>query len=125
MFSFLLLAVAASGATHGNITTNPHHPANAAFAQCAKKAGKKLIAARADHVTVYETVEKRCETELTAIYNEVLRININAGVNEGDSRINAGDSTSVTLQEKVAMIDEQIVSKDKAHDPMKSKKPHR
>jgi hypothetical protein len=77
MLSFLLLTVAASGA-HGNIITNPHHPVSAAFAQCAKRAGKILIAMRADQLSVYDTIEKRCETELQAIYNEVLRINIAA-----------------------------------------------
>jgi hypothetical protein len=122
MLSFLLLTVAASGA-HGNIITNPHHPVSAAFAQCAKKASKKLIATRADHLIVYDTIEKRCETELQAIYNEVLRINIAAGISESDGRINAGDTVSLALQDMVGTIDEKIAKKCKVSDPITPKKP--
>jgi hypothetical protein len=123
MLSFLLPMVAASGATQGNVITNPHHPMNAAFAKCAKRASKILIAMRADHLSVYDSIEKRCETELQAIYNEVLRINISAGVSEGDGRINAGDTVSLTLQDMVGAIDEKIAKKGKASDTLTSKKP--
>jgi hypothetical protein len=122
MLSFLLLTAAAYGA-HGNIISNPHHRVNAAFAQCANKASKKLIAIRADHLSVYDTIEKRCEAELQAIYNEVLRINISAGISESNSRINAGDTTSLALQDMVGTIDEQIAKKWKVSDPVAPKMP--
>lgn len=123
MLSYLLLTIAASGTTQGNIITNRHHPMNAAFAKCAKRASKKLIAARADHPSVYETIEKRCEPELKAIYNEVLRVNIVAGVSEGDARINAGDTVSLALQDIVGIIDEKIARKHAPFDPIMPNKP--
>jgi hypothetical protein len=121
MLSFLLLMIASSGAPSDTIITNPHHPLNTAFSRCAKRTSKKLIAMRADHLTVYETIEKRCDIQLHAIYEEVRRVNAVAGVDGGDARINAGDTVSLILQDKVDAIDEKI-AKNIENQHRKSKK---
>jgi hypothetical protein len=125
MLRFLMLMIATEGVPSGNIISDSHHPLNTAFSQCVQKAEKRLIAIRADHGTVYETIEKRCDRQLRAVFEEVRRININERVNEGDARINAGDTVTLMLQDKVAIIDEKIARKWQKRNQQSAKmRPH-
>jgi hypothetical protein len=79
-------------------------PASRALVACARREGKVQKARHATHEAAYTAIEATCARQAVRLYKVVVALNLRAGSSEGDARINAGDTVSLTLQDAIPQM---------------------
>ncbi len=79
-------------------------PASRALIACAHRESRIQQARRATREAAYTAIEHKCARQAQRLYTVIVTVNLRAGSSEGDARINAGDTVSLTLQDAMPNI---------------------